>query len=219
MGFFKATAAAFLVVGGLASVAEASITLGSGVLGGSGDVQNVVFNHYPGQSGLSVFGDLNSTSETVQFTSDEDLVTPSGGQARVEAQDGALQYIEFELIDSPFLFSKVQFNIDIAGTGNPSPSPQALITLFDQNNVAHDFTVDLGVSGANWFTGNGTDGDLISKVVIDSNTDFIIASDIEELLQVRLGPASGVVPEASSLLVWGGLALTGLCLCRRKLVS
>lgn len=27
------------------------------------------------------------------------------------------------------------------------------------------------------------------------------------------------VPEASSLLVWGGLALTGLCLCRRKLVS
>ena len=100
----------------------ATIIISPGLVDGSGDVENVLFNDPDNGTvagaAYTVTGITNQTGLLVDFTSDVYLVTPSGGQARIEAETGTFDNIDFYLQDDSLGFGKVQFNIDAVSDGN-----------------------------------------------------------------------------------------------------
>lgn len=81
-----------------ATYAQADIIFNAGQSGG-GTVDNVLFNQQPNnQTGNPVFGNISVTGNpAVRFSSNENLITPSGGQARIEAVDGGLSFLDVSL--------------------------------------------------------------------------------------------------------------------------
>src|SRR4051794_17245275 len=68
------------------------------------DEENIVFNGagtVPGPD-TTVTGRTNISDLIVSFTSSENLVTPSSGQARIEAQDGAFTDLSVFLNNGTF---------------------------------------------------------------------------------------------------------------------
>jgi hypothetical protein len=88
------TALSAVVVLVLARPADASAILIVGNDPQLGD-ENVLLN--TGAIGNPIFGELNQTGLTVQFGSNELLLAPSNGQARVEAQDGSLTDLDVSI--------------------------------------------------------------------------------------------------------------------------
>lgn len=214
------TCAGFALLGAfLAGNASATLMLDTGLVGGSGDVQNVLLTQ-PGILDNIVVGQLNQTGELVTFTSNENIFVPGGGQARIEASDGSFEFIEWELADPTLGFSKVQFNIDAEADGF------ADITLRDQFGADFVFSNQaLDGTGQNFFTGYSLDNQVIVKVTIDSNVG------IDDLQQVRLGdpvdrdggpgpgpgPGPGAIPEpVTSALGMMGLVALSTTLRRRR---
>src|SRR5687768_18516048 len=79
----------------LSGSASATLLLEPGLVGGSGDVENVLLTDTGGVAGDNlVTGETNQTHEIVNFTSNEDIFVPAGGQARIEAVDGTFNRIE-----------------------------------------------------------------------------------------------------------------------------
>lgn len=172
---------------------------------GPGAVQpdeNVLLNK--GTTGLSVFGDTNQSATSVTFVGLENLTLPANGQARIEAVDGGFQSLNFFLTNTQLAFGEVEFNIDasVDGTGT--------ITFFDQLGNSFANNVNLDGNGQNFFSARGIDGQLISRVLIETGVDM---ADVQ---QVRLGPISPI-PEPN---VWAvmvvGFGLVGWQLRRRN---
>jgi len=158
----------------------ATIIIETGLVGGSGDVENVLFND-PDMGTVSgpaftVTGITNQTDLLVDFTSDnnENLVTPSGGQARIEASDGAFDYLDFFMQDVTLGLAKVQFNLEAESDGNVT------LTFTDQFGTlfSQDFALD--GSGENFFTAYSNDNQVIVLASILSNVD------LTEINQIRL---------------------------------
>ncbi len=189
----------------LAGNANATLQLSPTLLGGSGDVQNVLLTDTVGSGNLLVTGELNQTHSIVNFTSDENIKVVGGGQARIVADDGAFSFIEWSLADPTLGFSKVQFNIDAAAAGT------ADIFLLDQFGTTFSFLQQtLAGSGQNFFTGYSLDNQVIVKVTINSSDPFTALSDLQ---QVRLGPTNidgGTNPGGGELPEPGSLALVAL---------
>ena len=87
--------------------------------------ENVLFNEPGLISGpaLTVTGETNNTGVGVSFTSDELLVTPSQGAARVAGADGAIDnFVTVDTVDNTLFFSEFEANVRIvanaAGTGS-----------------------------------------------------------------------------------------------------
>jgi hypothetical protein len=226
-----------LVVATLVALApggsQATLTLQSGFVGGSGDVDNVVFNpcgpNFATQIGIQIQGCLNSSTTTlVNFNSNGTEIlraATGGGQARIEAQDGFFDSVQISLADTSLGFSKLQFSLlsEFNGTAN--------FLAVDQFGTPFAFSAPISANGNNQFTLGSLDGQVAVSFTLTSTVGVQAITDLQ---QVRLGAtAVGTcpngapnfpicspqveVPEPVSLSVFGiGLAMLGAVRMRRR---
>lgn len=176
--------------------AQATLTLDPGLVGGSGDVDNVVYNpcgpNFATQVGIQIQGCLNTSPSTlVNFTGQEDLkAVEAGGQARIDAVDGAFQYVQISMADPALGFSKLQFNLDAIADGF------ANFVAIDQFGAVFNFdNVAIKGNGNNFFTLGSLDGQVAVSFTL---TSTVAIQSIDELQQVRLGTAAvGVCPNGA----------------------
>lgn len=195
------------------------------------DEENILLNS--GATGTTVLGTTQTSNLTVSFSSTTDTLTePSGGQARVESTDGAVNNITIsiangsytDLILNPF-------------KGNAIDEGPATVTV-----VANDGTFTFNYpspglnNGNNFLTITTSGGETILSTTIDSTNGF------NDLRQPRIsgaalnGTTTGgnttggnttggnttggqeVVPEPTSLLLWAalGLGLAGYGIRRQR---
>jgi len=195
------------------AAAQANVIIYDGLEGGSGDVQNVLYGDFSGQQGTTVQGSLNQTGQLVDFTSTDVLVTPSGGQARIEALDGSFNNLVIELADQTLGFAKIQFNINAASDGS------AKLSFWDQFGTLFSGTYALSGSGQNFFTAIAYDDQVMVRARIDTSVAMTALDDVK---QIRLGPAgraTTTVAEPGTLgLVLIGLGGLAVALRRREAV-
>jgi len=202
----------------LASAASANLTLTPGLVGGSGDIDNVIFNACnlsPGPA-LTVQGCLNTNHTTlVNFTGNENLLISGGGQAVVNAQDGFFDRVTIQLADATQGFGKLQFNLDAVANGTAN---FVAVDQFGQSFFFND--VALSGAGENKFTLGSADGQVAKSFTLVST---VAIQNITDLEQVRLGPADITppppppppIPEPASLALLG-MGLLGTLAIRRK---
>ena len=139
----------------------------------------MLFNQQPNdQTGNPVLGNINVTGNpSVVFRSNETLITPSGGQARIEALDGGLSFLDVSLAAAGTGFDSAVFNLN-SPTGSTGT---ATITAFNQFGQSEVFNLTLG-NGQNFFTLTTDAAQFITDVQISSTLGLV------DVRQIRLGP-------------------------------
>ena len=163
------------------SSAHADIIFTAG--NGPATVDNVVFNLQPPlQSGSLIFGNLNDAADTlVQFSGIESLITPSGGQARIEASDGTLTFLGISLAAA-----ETGFDSFIANLNSPNGAGGvATITATNQFGSSETFSLILG-NGQNFFTLTTDAAQFITDVTFSSPVG------LTDVRQIRLGEVQAV---------------------------
>jgi PEP-CTERM motif len=166
---------------------------------------NLVFNPCslaPG-AGNPVFGCLNDNHTIVAALSSDEPIDFSGGQARVEAVDGAYSFLTIVL--NPL--STVILNIQASEDG--------FVTFTDGAGNSGAFAID--GNGANFFTATGITGNFLTfhTSLTSGGADADIVTDTR---QIRLGQGGVTpVPEPETYaLMMAGLAAVGFISRRRR---
>ena len=198
-----------------AQPASAQTTLTAGNVPQAGD-ENILLN--TGTTGFSVLGTSNQTGFQVNFSSTEEITAPASGQARVEATDGVVNNLGFEVVGGTF--TSAIFNPFIGGANAPPDGVLKITVLSTTNgnaNAAQVFNNVVIGNGSNFQTlaVSAQNGTVINKVLLESTTGFV------DLRQVRIGQSTStdgsLVPEPVSLaLVLPGLLPLGLLVLRRR---
>lgn len=180
----------------LASPARADAILNLGNVPQAGD-ENVLLNS--GAIGNPLFGETNQTSLIVQLWSNETLIAPSNGQARVEALDGSLTYLDVSIPGGSF--TSLIFNLDASANGTID------FSATDINGGVFAFpNIDLGGSGSNFFTFVATGGLPLAHVSLTTDAPVVLTdaghfrvggAELGEALQPT------AVPEPISLVLLG----------------
>lgn len=176
------------------AIADVVITQGPGNFEND---ENVLFNEEGLLSqGLVVQGVTNQTGLVVNvYGAGESLITPSGGQARVEAEDGFFTDLSVAMDSSPYSIATLIWNINADADGQV----QFTVARTGGPNTVATFDIDGG--GENWFMFEAV-GESMTSVSLSANVD------IEDVRQIRLG----AVPEPASMTA---LALGVACLVAR----
>jgi hypothetical protein len=152
---------------GIGSVAHADIIF---LLGNNpqSDEENILFNDGAGpliEQGTTVTGATQADGLIVYFTGLEDLITPSGGQARVEAVDGAFTSLTFGVQDGTF--GDFILNPNIFGTGQ---SQVGTIDVTVDQVVGPDAFFSYAVGpGNNYLTILAINGQRINSITVTSD--------------------------------------------------
>jgi hypothetical protein len=175
--------------------------------------ENVLFSNNP-PSALTVQGITDPASALVNFTGAETLIG-NGGQAKLEAVDGAFSQVSWILNTPNTGYTDLQFNIDFPNPTGGSPDLGTItITVLNQFGVATVLSgAELASNGQNTFQAHAMGGDLITQVLL-SGTQWT------SLQQIRLGgiePISAAAPELSTwAMMLLGFAGIGFLAYRRK---
>ncbi len=189
-----------------AGVAQATVVIQSGNVPQADE--NTLFSSSGLISeGLTVTGQTNQSGVVFNFTSDETLVTPSAGQARIEAVTNPFSLLMIERADASF-FETAIFNLNAASSGT--------VTISVLNNLGAteggDFEVTAG--GENFFT-------ITTDAVQSIGQITISGVDLTDVRQIRIGgaalPGDEPIPEPATYLFVGlGLLAVAATARRRK---
>ena len=172
--------------------------------------ENVLLN--TGLTGNPLFGLTNQTGTNVKFLSNETIVAPANGQARVAAQDGSLSYLDISVPGGSF--RSLILNLDASADGTVD------FAAYDTNGTLFSFpNISLGGSGSNFFT--FTTNDLAFSHIAFTTDAPMVLIDAE---QFRIGGARlsienvtpAAVPEPMTLLMLGSGMVGCAARLRRK---
>ena len=188
------TAAALVALGG---VANASITIIVGPGNIFGD-ENVLYNVGSLIDNGPLVQGITNQSDTIidNYDAGEDLVTPPGGQARIESGDGSFTDLTISPHETGVEFSTLMLNIDSFDDGSVNFN----IDGVDFGNFALDG------SGENFFRIIADGGDSFDEFHLSSNVG------LEDVQQIRVSVA---VPEPASMTALG-IGAAALLRRRRK---
>ncbi len=168
----------------VAAAADATIIISEGLTGGSGDVDNVVFDDQPLiSSGNPVIG-LTRSGSLVEIWSDEDLVVNPLGPPAVTATDGGFATIRVALPAADAF--KVQFALDLAGAGTIGDIRISMTDDQSAKFVQEFLNVGPGVT---FFTGIGSAGRSITGFTIEGLGEGLGSrpAEIAALRRLRVG--------------------------------
>jgi len=124
----------------------------------------------------TAIGVTNMSDASVTFLGNENLVTPSNGQARIEAADGGLSQLEFFLTDPLRSFTEVEFNI----FGTRATANSVTLNFTDQFGTIFSQISSIG-SGQNFFSARAIDDQFIT------NVSFTLNGNVADVRQFRIG--------------------------------
>jgi hypothetical protein len=184
----------------IAASANAASIVYEGLEGGSGDVDNVLFQGTETGNIIDAVLNTSSGSFAVQFSSTSVISgESSAGQARItaEVEDDHFTDLTIALLNGA-TFGKLQFNIDAVEDGTVTFLADGLPVTFAAGDDG-----SVGASGSNFFTLLADPG--VSTFTITSTVAF----NLVDVAQVRVGELSTtVIPLPAA--AWSGMVLLGL---------
>ena len=172
------------------------------------DMENVLMPAV-GTIGNPIIGTTHPTNTEVEVSAFEQMVVTGGGQAKLEAVDGLLEYVRIDAVDPAIGFEHVVFNVHANITGSVQ------VVAWDNFGTAFDFGLNpASQTGQNFFSIGSDDEQWIDYWEISG----VGITGIDELQQVRVNP--GELPciencggDPRSVSEPGAFALLGLGLC------
>ena len=163
-----------------------------------------------GVTGNPVTGVTNLSGTEVTILGNENLTLPADGQARVEAADGGLTYLQLSLSDPGYGFSSLIIDFNAIADG--------ALTIGAHDQFGGTFSSDffLGGTGENFFTLVTINGQLFTDITFTSTVDLSDAGQIRLGGVTSLGGNSAVPEPGTWAMMLFGFGAAGNSMRRRR---